>query len=117
MAKEKTKEFSIELLKEGFFPFRKHTGKKEEYDFSSIATIRQLLSNEKIRMLDAIKNQKPKSIYALAKKLGRNFKAVNEDIKLLERFELIELVAEKTGKRERHMPIANADKIVIKIGF
>jgi len=43
----------------------------------------------------------------LAKKLGRGFKSVNDDIKLLERFGFIELIEEKIKKRRRHVPKVN----------
>ena len=75
--------------------------------------MRQLLSNEKARIMDVIKTQKPGSIYELAKKLGRNFKSVSEDVKLLERFGFIELVEEKTKKRKRHRPEIVVDTITI----
>ena len=68
-------------------------------------------------MLHVIKNQEPKSIYELAKKLKRNFKSVVEDIKLLERFGFIELIKEKTKKRVRHKPEIAVDEIIIKLSI
>jgi len=95
--------------------FRKKSITKKDYDFSGIQALRQLLNNEKARILHVIKTQNPKSIYDLAKKLGRGFKAVNDDIKLLERFGFIELVEEKTKNRIRHKPEIVVDKIIINI--
>jgi predicted transcriptional regulator len=77
--------------------------------------LRQLLSNEKARILDTIKNEKPISIYNLAKKLNRSFKSVNDDIKLLQRFGFIELVEEKTKNRIRYRPVIVVDKITIHL--
>ena len=77
--------------------------------------LRQLLSNEKARILCTIKTQKPKSIYDLAKKLNRGFKSVNDDIKLLERFGFIELIEEKTKNRVRHRPEIVVDVMTIHI--
>jgi predicted transcriptional regulator len=68
---------------------------KEKYDFSGLSDLRKILSNEKARILDVIKNEKPSSIYDLAKRLKRNFKPVYEDVKLLERFGFIELIPSK----------------------
>jgi predicted transcriptional regulator len=73
------------------------------------------LSNEKARILYALKSEKPKSIYALAKILGRDFKSVRDDIKILERFGFIEFHSEKTGERESLMPVLIINKLQIII--
>src|SRR3989344_853995 len=88
---------------EGVFTsfFKKFTHESNEFDFDSLSSLRKLLSNEKARILYMIKTKKPSSIYNLAKLLSRDFKSVSEDIKLLERFGFIEMIAERTGKRER----------------
>jgi len=115
MAKTKTREIIIKESKGTFSIFKTSGVSKEEYDFSSLLALRQLLSNEKARLLDAIKTQKPVSIYDLAKKLNRGFKSVNDDVKLLERFGFIELVEEKTKNRIRHKPNLVVDNIIINI--
>ena len=72
----KTREVTIRPSYSGFSIFN-WTGiagtSKKDYDFSGISALRQLLSNEKARILDVIKTKKPVSIYALAKILGRDF--------------------------------------------
>jgi len=83
-----TREISINQIK-GKFSILKT---KNKYDFSGLADLRKVLSNEKARILNVIKTDKPSSIYALSKKLNRNFKSVYEDVKLLERFGFIELI-------------------------
>lgn len=95
--------------------FKKFTGEKKDYDFEGLLALRNLITNEKARALHIIKNKKPSSIYNLAKLLKRDFKAVNEDVKLLERFGLIDLIPEKTGKRERLRPVIAVDSINIEI--
>ena len=112
--KTKIREISIHES-HGVFSILRHLGVKEEYDFKEITSLRQILSNEKARILDVIKNQKPGSIYGLAKIFGRNFKSVQEDIKLLEKFGFIELIKEKTKNRIRHRPELVVDTIVINI--
>jgi predicted transcriptional regulator len=112
MAKTKVREITIRESK-GFFKSTKIS--KKDYDFSGMLALRQLLSNEKARILHVIKTQKPKSIYDLAKKLERNFKAVSDDIKLLERFGFIELIEEKTKNRVRHKPRIVVDTITIHL--
>jgi len=111
----KTREITITESKGAFSIFKKHGTSKEDFDFSGMLALRQLLSNEKARILHVIKNQKPTSIYDLAKKLGRGFKSVNDDIKLLERFGLIELVEEKIKGRTRHRPEIIIDTITMQI--
>ena len=113
MAKTKTREITLEQSKGGFSFIKKPKTSKEDFDFSGLLALRQLLSNEKARMLFVIKEQKPKSIYDLAKKLGRGFKAVNDDVKLLEKFGFVELVEEKTKKRIRHKPIIVVETVTI----
>ncbi len=108
------REITLKREKGAFSIFKKDSA-KEDYDFSSILALRQLLSNEKARILHVIKNQKPQSIYELAKKLGRGFKAVNDDVKLLERFGFIELKEEKTKNRVRHRPVILVDTISINV--
>lgn len=82
---------------------------------SEISNIRHLLSNEKARLLHIAKTKKPESIYHLAKLLGRDFKAVRHDVKILEKFGFIELVSSTKKGRERLQPIVDADQVIITI--
>ncbi len=113
MAKTKTREITLKEAKGSFLLLRKSKTSKDDYDFSGILALRQLLSNEKARMLSVIKSQNPKSIYDLAKKLNRGFKTVNDDIKLLEKFGFVELIEEKTKNRIRHKPVIIVDTVTI----
>lgn len=114
---EKTKTREITIVDEGnaFNALLKRFTGEEELDFKGLSSVRQLLSNEKARVLHTIKTKKPKSIYELAKVLKRDFKSVKEDIKILENFGFIEMVAEKTGNRERHKPVLIIDSMHIYI--
>jgi predicted transcriptional regulator len=113
----KTKEFEITLAdsKGVFLGFGKLKNSKERYDFSGIKSLRKLLSNEKARILYVIKSQKPESIYELSKKLGRPFKAVIDDVKVLEKFGFIDLIENKFKGRIRHKPELAAELINISI--
>jgi predicted transcriptional regulator len=84
---------------------------------SDVANLRHLLSNEKARLLHICKTKKPSSIYELAKLLGRDFKAVRQDIRLLERFGFIELISSHKHGRERLKPIVDADQVIITINL
>jgi predicted transcriptional regulator len=90
------------------------TGSKD-FDFEGLSTLRKLLSNEKARLMHVIKKDKPGSIYGLAKLLKRDFKSVNDDVKLLEKFGFIDMLSEKTGKRQRLRPILVVDTMNIRI--
>ena len=115
MVKSKIREINIIESKGAFNIFKKSKVSKKDYDFSGMLALRQLLSNEKARLLNTIKEKKPKSIYELAKMLKRDFKSVSEDIKLLERFGFIDMVSEKTGKRQRLRPVIVVDSIYINL--
>jgi len=117
MARTKTREITIKESKGTFHILKDSNISKKDYNFSGLKALRQLLSNERARMIHVIKNQKPTSMYDLAKKLNRSFKSVVEDIKLLERFGFIELIKEKTKKRTRHKPEVVVDKIVISVNI
>jgi predicted transcriptional regulator len=79
---------------------------------------RQLLSEKKARILHCIKHDKPVSLYALAKALGRDFKAVRSDVRLLEAFGLIRLIREggKEGsKRKKLRPVLASKRLDISM--
>jgi len=117
-SRTKTREITI-VDKGGTFDlfFRRFSGNKEEFDFGGISTLRKLLSNEKARLLHVIKTKNPDSIYKLAKILKRDLKSVNGDVKLLGKFGFIDLISEKTGKRERHRPVLVVDSVNIKLSI
>ncbi|MEK6926828.1 MAG: hypothetical protein AABX11_00195 [Nanoarchaeota archaeon] len=114
--KSKTREINI-VDKGGTFAsfFKRMSGDSEDFDYEGISALRKILSNEKARLLHTIKTKSPNSIYQLARLLGRDFKSVSLDIKLLERFGFIEMISEHTGKRERLKPILVLENLTINI--
>jgi predicted transcriptional regulator len=115
MTKTKVREVFIKESKGSFSLFGSKEEEKEEYDFDGLSSLKKLLSKEKAKILDVIKYKKPGSIYSLAKMLERPFKAVFDDVKLLERFGFIELIAEKTKNRIRHKPEIVVDHMIIHV--
>jgi len=117
MAKEKirTKEISLYPARTGFSLFKKPS--KGERSSREIVFLRQFLSREKAHTLEIIKTQNPASIYDLAKKLGRSFKSVDNDIKILKELGFIELKEEYFKKRKRLKPVIVVDtlNIVVKL--
>ncbi|MEM4703041.1 MAG: hypothetical protein QXP53_00960 [Candidatus Pacearchaeota archaeon] len=82
-----------------------------------LSDIRALLSNEKARLLHLIKTKKPSSIYKLAKLSARDFKAVREDLRTLEKFGLIKMVKERTKAREKLKPVLQVNKLNLSISI
>ena len=116
MAKQiKTRTITV-AEKEGTFSsiFHKIKGTKKE---AGISNLRHLLSNEKARLLHICKTKQPASIYELAKLLGRDFKAVRQDIKVLEQFGFVELISSHKHGRERLRPVVDADQVVITVNL
>ena len=113
--KTKTREITITDDRGTFSTFFKMFGNESPYDFEGLSALRNLLSNEKAKILHTIKMRKPSSVYALAKLISRDFKSVYQDVKLLERFGFIQLVKEGTGKRNRLKPIIIVDTIHIEL--
>jgi len=97
--------------------FRRLRGEKRGYDFSGISAIRQLLSDERARLLHTIKTKNPESMYKLAKLLNRDFKSVRQDVRLLEKFGFLELESARKGKREMLKPIIAVDSVVITLNL
>lgn len=82
--------------------------------FDSVEDMQKFLSPERIRLLKAVHEKKPKSIYELAKILGRDRKNVTEDVKMLEGVGLIERKAAKRGKEKVEL-VVNYDRIQMDI--
>ncbi len=115
--RSKTREITITDEGGAFNLWKRFTRAEEAYDFESLALLRRILSNERTRLLHVLKTKNPRSIYEAAKLLGRDFKSVNGDVKLLEKFGFIDVIAEKTGKRERLKPILAIDSMHINLKF
>jgi predicted transcriptional regulator len=113
----KTKSITLSLSeKEGNF-FSIFSKIKGETKNSGISNFRQILSREKSRLLYICKTKQPDSIYQLAKLLGRNFKSVREDVRILEQFGFIELISSIKKGRERLKPVIDVDQLIVTINL
>jgi len=82
--------------------------------FESIDDMRAVLTNNRLMILKAIRENNPKSVYELSKVLRRNLKNVNQDLKLLEEIGLVTL--EKTkADRKSIIPHVDYAKITLEI--
>lgn len=67
--------------------------------FTSLDAVRALLTEKRLALLHLIREYHPKSINALAKIAGRDFKNVHDDVMLLKRHGLIRVgKSSKTGR-------------------
>lgn len=118
MAKKniKTKKITIET-EQGVFNALFSRFRGQEKQVSDVSMLRSILSNEKARMLHILKTKQPNSIYELAKILGRDFKSTRQDVIILEKFGLVELIPIHKGKREKLKPLLVLDAIDIRINL
>ena len=116
--KKRTKTRYVDInVNESGFVSRLIGSQKKDHDFSDVHLLRKILSNEKARIIYLLKHKQPKSIYGLAKLLGRDFKSVYEDLKVLKRFGFIEFHTSKTGKRQSLTPVLTIDSMQIIINI
>lgn len=92
----------------------KKVKKEEGIYFNSIDTMRAVLTNKRLQILKVIREQKPASVYELAKILGRDLKNVNQDLKLLSNIGLVTLEKTETDKK-RIIPHVDYAKILLEI--
>ncbi len=68
---------------------------ENEVVFNSVKSFMRILTKNRVEILIYLNHHNPKSIYELAKGLGRDFKNVHSDIKKLANLDLITI--EKSG--------------------
>lgn len=92
--------------------------RREGVHFTSIEAARNLLTPNRLALLRAIRAQPPVSTYELAKRLKRDLKNVQEDLRLLEEYGLIRIRQGRSiGKRRTKVPEALFDEIALKIAI
>jgi predicted transcriptional regulator len=92
-------------------------GPREEVGLTSIEAARNFLTRERLALLRAIRTHRPDSLYELAKIVDRDFKNVQEDIRLLERHGLVRIAKEFRGKRTVKVPRVPFQEIALKIAI
>lgn len=90
---------------------------KKGFSFSSVESFRQFFTPKRIELLQVIKHKHPESIYELAKLINRELKSVVTDIKILEKYGLIDTkkLPVKGGYKVR--PIFDYDKLSVDIAM
>ncbi len=90
--------------------------RREGVYFASIEAARNLLTPTRLALLRVIRGKRPGSIYELAKLVGRDFKNVHGNLKLLEKYGLVRLErGRRTGKRVVKAPCVACSEIALKI--
>jgi len=74
--------------------------KSDEVGFTSIEAARNFLTRERLALMRTIRSRHPTWLYDFAKIMNRDFKNVQEDIKILERHGLMRISKEPRGKRK-----------------
>jgi predicted transcriptional regulator len=86
--------------------------------FTSLEAARNLLTPRRLALLRAIRKKKPRSIYELAKIVGRNLKNAQTDLQLLERYGLVTLTEGRSRANRRiRIPKVSSDEISLKIAI
>ncbi len=86
--------------------------------FTSIEAARNLLTPNRLALLRAIRAERPGSTYELAKRLNRDLKNVQQDLRLLQEYGLIRITQGRgTGKRRTKVPEALFGEIALKIAI
>lgn len=75
--------------------------------------ITEIMTKRRLEVLRLIKNLKPKTVKELAQKSGRLIEAVDRDLRILKKYELVKLVRHKNGV----MPVIDKEAIVVPLSL
>lgn len=92
------------------------TFKEDSISFKSFDQMRKILTPKRLELLRNIKNKKPRSIYGLAKIVGRTPENVNTDLRFLEMIGFVHMTKVE-DVRTRVVPEVYFDKISIEINI
>jgi predicted transcriptional regulator len=91
--------------------------KSDGVGFTSIEAARNFLTRERLALMRTIRTRHPGSLYELAKIVNRDFKNVQDDIRILERHGLVRISKEQRGKRKVKVPQVLFEEIALKIAI
>jgi predicted transcriptional regulator len=111
----KTRTITIQDKEGSYYSIFNRFRSEPRREESNVSVLRTILAPEKARMLHALKTRQPNSIYELAKILARDFKSVRQDIAILEKFGLVEMIPIYKGKREKLKPLLVLDVLEIRL--
>jgi predicted transcriptional regulator len=85
--------------------------------FESLETMRKFLTPQRQLLLRVVRRMKPSSVYQLAQLLGRDRKAVDEDLKVLEELGLLTFRTSVHNGRARVQPVTKFDGADIHVSW
>ncbi len=92
--------------------------RREGVYFTSLEAARNFLTKERLALLHAIREKRPRSIYEPAKMADRDLKNVQQDVKLLERHGLVKFTERRRGEKGKvRIPEAPFDEIALRIAI
>ncbi|KKW03047.1 MAG: hypothetical protein UY37_C0007G0001 [Candidatus Beckwithbacteria bacterium GW2011_GWC2_49_11] len=89
-------------------------GDKKGADRAAVKAMRKFITDERLKVLRAIRKYHPESIYELAKILKRDTKNVSDDVHYLSDLGLIDIKESKDG-RKKTTPVVSYRKILVEI--
>lgn len=96
----------------------KRVTRREGVYFTSVEAARSLLTRNRLALLRAIREHRPRSIYQLAKVVKRDLKNVQADVRLLEEYGLIKLLEVRSPDNRRvKVPEVVVGEIALKIAL
>jgi predicted transcriptional regulator len=90
---------------------------RDEVGFTSIEAARNFMTRERLALMHTIRTRHPGSLYALAKMVSRDFKNVQEDVRILERHGLVRIARQPRGKRKVKVPQVLFEEISLRIAI
>jgi predicted transcriptional regulator len=90
---------------------------RDEVGFTSIEAARNFITRERLVLMHTIRTRHPGSLYALAKMVSRDFKNVQDDIRILERHGLVRIARVPRGKRKVKVPQVFFEEIALRIAL
>ena len=83
--------------------------------FESLDAVRSVLTDKRLELWRTIRDQKPNSISTLAEMVGRGFRGVHRDVKLLETLGLVSLKRTKGPRGDLQHPVSLADELQLAV--
>ena len=81
---------------------------------ADVETARAIFTESRLKIIHILKSKEPKSIYALAKLLQRDFKNVYKDVSFLTELGILSIEESKTGRRQKK-PTLVCDSILFEM--
>ncbi len=108
---------NAELFKmaKNFDSKKKNQKIKNQTYFESLAVVRKVLTDKRLEVWRAIRDNKPSSITELANELERDFRAVHRDVLILSKIGLIQMKSMPGEKGNRQQLTSNYNELLLAV--